>query len=207
MYRFTGGMLCPPTVEPGEITGRIAGLLLGEVDPLDVLGRVRGGAAGAVDDREVDIRVLRRHLLERRGHQEADRDHELVAGLCQPSEVRDIVSARLRLQHGALDSELRLGLEEALIGQMVEAVVVEPADVGDQADLEAAAARRARSGAGAAAARRGGRATARARGTAVATSARGQPQSQRCRGESNEADRPDPSRHQISFPPEPNGQP
>ena len=101
-------------VEPGEVTGRVPGLLLGEVDPLDVLGRVRSRAAGAVDDREVHVRVLERDLLERGGHQEADRDHEFVSGLREPSEVRDVVSAGLRLQHRALDSELRLGLEQAL---------------------------------------------------------------------------------------------
>ena len=54
-----------------------------------------------------------RDLLERGGHQEADRDHELVAGLREPSEVRDVVRAGVRLQHRALDSELRLGLEQA----------------------------------------------------------------------------------------------
>ena len=197
-------------VEPGEVTGRVAGLLLGEVDSLDVLGRVRSGAAGVVDDRKVHIRVLRRNRLDCVSHQEPDRDHELVARRREPSEVRDVVGAGGRLEHRALDSELRLGLEQALVGQMVEAVIVEPADVGHQTDLETGTARRS-------AARRAGRTAGARRGraargatarsaTAVAAPARGKPQSPR--DDQSRQDRaPHPPRHLDLLSTETNGQP
>ena len=68
-------------VEPGEVAGQIARLLLGEVDALDVLGRVRAVPPGLSMIANCVFGYCLRDLSERSRHQEADRDDELVAGL------------------------------------------------------------------------------------------------------------------------------
>jgi len=87
-----------------------------------------------VDDGEVGVRIGLCDLLDGALHQEADRDHELVAVQSRVLQVGDVVRAVGGLKHVALDAELRLGLQQALVRQVVEAAVVEAADVGDQAD-------------------------------------------------------------------------
>src|SRR5439155_21096775 len=78
-----------------------------------------------------------------------------VALLSQRGEVRHVVGVLLRLEHPALDAELLLGPEEAEVVEVVEGAVVQPADVGDETDLELLAAG-------------GGRAGGRVRGGAAA---------------------------------------
>ena len=48
-------------------------------------------------------------LLGRVGHQEADRDDEVVLLLGQRGQVRHVVGVGLRDQHAAFDAELALG--------------------------------------------------------------------------------------------------
>ncbi len=68
---------------------------------------------------------------------EADPDDQVEALPRERRHVRDVVGGGLRLDDAARDPELALGPLEALEGELVEAVVVELARVGDQADLEA----------------------------------------------------------------------
>ena len=79
--------------------------------------------------------------------QDADRDHEAVALLSRGLEVRRPVGPRRRDEHAALHLELLLGLLEADVRQVVEATVVQPADVGDERDLDRRLLRRRPSGA------------------------------------------------------------
>ena len=73
------------------------------------------------------------------------RGHDLLAlNERQLRQVRHIVGAGRRLQDRSRDSELLLGCLQADVGQMVEAVVVEPPDVGHEPDLETRPARRRR---------------------------------------------------------------
>ena len=69
----------------------------------------------------------------------------MIRSIALPRErrhVRDVVGGGLRLDDAALDPELALGALEPLEGELVEAVVVELARVGDQPDLEARRRRR-----------------------------------------------------------------
>ena len=75
-------------------------------------------------------------VFDRVRHQEADGDHEVVVLSRQPREVRNVVGVRLRDEHAPLDPELRLRPLEPLLGEEVEGAVVEPADVGDEADAD-----------------------------------------------------------------------
>ena len=123
---------------PGDDAHHRTGVLLPEVQGLDV-GVLEvialGVGAGAVDDREVGARELARHGSNRLLHQEADADHEVIAGGGEVREVRDVVVAGLRLFDVALDVEVSDGLLKPDISEVVEALVVKTADVGDKADL------------------------------------------------------------------------
>src|SRR5690348_1587950 len=66
---------------------------------------------------------------------EADADHQPVAVLRGRLEVRETLVRRFRDEGAALDAELGLRTLEADIGEMVEALVVETADVGHHRDL------------------------------------------------------------------------
>src|SRR4051812_7965997 len=139
-------------VEAGEVADEVPGLLLLEDEALHVLGLVLERGVGLVDDREVHVGELRGHGVERVGHEETDADDEVVLLLGQRREVRDVVGVGLRDEDAAGDAELLDGVLEALVGQEVERAVVQAADVGDDADLDLLALRRARRGAAAAAA-------------------------------------------------------
>jgi hypothetical protein len=58
--------------------------------------------------------------------------------------VRDVLRVRGRLEHAAFHPELALGPLEALEGELVEAAVVELADVGHEADAKRLPALRCR---------------------------------------------------------------
>ena len=112
-----------------------ARLLLGEDDAAHVRRLALESRGVDVDDRELRVRVLRRHGRDRVAHQEADGDDEVIALLGRGREVRDVVGGALRDQRPALDAVLRLRLLQALVGERVEALVVEAADVRDHRDL------------------------------------------------------------------------
>ena len=97
-----------------------------------------------VDDREVRLRILLRDLRDRGRLVEADGDDEVRALPRGLREVRDVGLRRRGLVDDAVDPELLLRPLQALIGELVEAVVVELVDVRDQDDecLRARAARR-----------------------------------------------------------------
>ena len=95
-----------------------------------------------VDDREVRVRKVRRHGVDRSRLGEADADRQVIAVTRERRQIRDVVLRRLRLEDALLDSQLRLGTLQPQEREMVEAAVVEPADVGDEPDLELAATRR-----------------------------------------------------------------
>src|SRR3954447_24714732 len=138
--------------EAGEIPGEVADLLLPEDQALDVL-RVAGQIVPVdVDDREVRVRELLRDLRDRVRLVEADRDDEVGALARRGREARDVIRGRGRLVDRTLDPELLLGLLQARVGELVEPVVVELADVGDEDDrgLVAAGGGRARVAAAAA---------------------------------------------------------
>src|SRR6478752_5869941 len=116
-------------------TGEAPCLLLGEHDATDVLRLALEAGRVDVDDRELNLRVLLRDLGDRITHEEADRDHEVVA-LGTSREVRDVVRAALRDEDATLDAVLALRDLEAVVRERVEALVVQAADVGDERHLE-----------------------------------------------------------------------
>ena len=128
-------------------------LLLGEDDAAHVRRLALEARGVDVDDRELRVRVLRRHGRHRVAHQEADGDDEVIALLGRRREIGDVVRGALRDQRPAIDAVLRLRLLQALVGERVEALVVEAADVRDHRDLH----RRARGRVGRLARRRIGR--------------------------------------------------
>ena len=120
----------------GSHAGEAACLLLGEDDAANVCRLALEARGVDVDDRELRVRVLRRDAGDRVAHQEPDGDHEVVALLGGRREIRDVVGGALRDQRAALDPVLRLRLLEALVGERVEPLVVEAADVRDQRHLD-----------------------------------------------------------------------
>ena len=122
--------------EAGRVAREVAGLLLLEEQPLDVLQMTLVGVRH-VDDREMRLR----ELLRNRGHRldlgEADADHQVVALLGERAQVRDVVRRRLRLDDTRLDAEVLCRALQSDVGEMVEAPVVQAADVGRETDLEA----------------------------------------------------------------------
>src|SRR5665647_2499374 len=112
-------------------------LVLGEREVLDVgAGRVRG-----VDKSELDVRVCRGNLLDRRGVGESDGNDALVAGV---DELQQTLLARgLGLtidRRGLLGNNAQLGLRlvEAGGGGVVERLVSAPTHVIGHADLQSA---------------------------------------------------------------------
>src|ERR1700736_6557772 len=94
-----------------------------------------GVRSGAIDDREVNVGELAGSVAEGRVRQDADPDHQVIVLGGEVGQVRNVVVAALGLDHVALDLEVGLGLLEAEVGEVVEALVVESADVGDETDL------------------------------------------------------------------------
>ena len=121
----------------GEVAGEVAGLLLTEEQTLNVL-RTRDLRVGRahIDDRELRVRERSGGLADGLGHQEADADHEICTAGRGGLEVRDVVLIGLRLLDLDGDTELGSGLLQALVGERVEALVVETTDVGDQNGLD-----------------------------------------------------------------------
>src|SRR5262249_59470193 len=85
---------------------------------------------------ECQMRYLSRDRRERLVLGEADAYDEVVPLACERAQVRDVVGRRLRLDDARLDAELAPGALEPDISEMVEAAVVQTADVGAEADLE-----------------------------------------------------------------------
>ena len=75
---------------------------------------------------------------------EADGDHEVGLPPRRRREVRDVRLRRGRLVDHAADPELLLRTQQALVGELVEAVVVQLVDVRDEHDERLAAVARAR---------------------------------------------------------------
>jgi hypothetical protein len=93
-----------------------------------------------VDDREVRLREGRRDGVDRRRLGEADADRQVIALARERREVRDVVLRRLRLKDLLLDPELGLCSQQPDVREMVEAAIVQAADVSDKPDLLAALA-------------------------------------------------------------------
>jgi hypothetical protein len=89
-----------------------------------------------VDDRELAGGELRRGGVDCVALREADADDQVVLLAREARHVRDVVGRGGGLQHTALDPELPLGPLETLVGELVEAAVVQLTDVGDQPHLE-----------------------------------------------------------------------
>jgi hypothetical protein len=133
-----------------EVADEVPGLLLLEDEAAHVLRLVLQGDVREVDDREVHVRVFLPNGVDCVRHQEADADHQVVVLLGQRRQVRDVVGVRVRLEHLAGDAELILRALEPDVGEVVERLVVQAADVRDQPDLDRraspAAARRSTGG-------------------------------------------------------------
>src|SRR5207244_3100765 len=89
-----------------------------------------------VDDREVRVGKGLRGLVRRIAHQEPVRDDDVGAVTAAALEVRNVIRVLVRLDDSRLDAELRLRLVEPLRRQLVEAVVVQATDVGDETRLD-----------------------------------------------------------------------
>ena len=130
-------MFEPPLLlleQAGEVAGEVADLLLLEDQALDVLRLAGEVAVGDVDDRELRVGKLLRDLRDRVGLVEADGDDEVGVLARRGREVRDVRLGRGGLVDGAVDAEIPLRLQQALVGELVEAVVVQLVDVGDEDD-------------------------------------------------------------------------
>src|ERR1700687_72439 len=134
---FFGALLCfssrpasAPTMAPASCSLKYSDCTLECLRSVELVV-----GAGAVDDREVDVGELAGHSADGLLHEEADRDHEVVVLGGEVGQVGNVVVTALRLDDAGLELELGLGLLEAQVGEVVEALVVEAADVGDQADV------------------------------------------------------------------------
>src|SRR5581483_9262148 len=126
-------------LETGEVADLVADLVLGEDQTLEVLRDLRLREVRDrvhVDARELDLRELLGHLLDRLLLQEADPDHEVVAGLRERRQVRDVVGRAVGRVDLEPDVELLDGPLQPQIRKMVEAAVVQAADVGHETDLD-----------------------------------------------------------------------
>src|SRR5439155_14948053 len=121
--------------QPGRVPDEVPGLLLLEEQTLDVLRLVLERRDVDVDDRELRVRELRRHGIHRVSHQEADADRDPGTRADARRQVRDVVGRRLRLNDTTLDAGLLRG-QEADVGEVVERLVVQAADVGHETRAE-----------------------------------------------------------------------
>src|SRR3954470_7023087 len=169
-------------VQRRQVADEVARLLLLEREPNDVLRLALHQRRRVVDDRELLLGELLRRRLDRVGHQEAVPDDQVVLLRRQRRQVRDVVRVLPGDQNPALDPELLDGALEALVRQLVERAVVEAADVGDEADLDLLALRRAR----------GAAARAAAAAVVAATAARGNADGAdgQCEGDGHRPERP-----------------
>ena len=147
MNRSTGGSLKPPTaltdfpparfgLQRAQVADEIAHLLLAEQEALDVLRLALERRLVDVDDREARVREPLRDSRDRVPLREADADDQVEALPGEGRHVGDVVRCRLRLDHATRDAELALGALQPLERELVEAVVVQLARVGDEPDLQ-----------------------------------------------------------------------
>src|SRR5712691_6008172 len=122
--------------EPREIAGEVADLLLAEEQPEQVRRLVWLGGLVDVHDRELRVREEMRRRVDRLRFREADADHDVVAAARERRQVRDVLRARRRQADAVLDAELCLRFQDAQVREMVEAAVVQAADVRDEPDLD-----------------------------------------------------------------------
>src|SRR6266508_1357557 len=127
----------PLDLETRDVADEVSRLLLLELDPADVRRlRLKIGPID-VDPREFRVREAGCHGIQRsESEQDADRDHQAVALLGCRSEIWGAVVRRLRDEHTPVDLELLFRPQQADVRQVVESLVVEPADVGDDRDLD-----------------------------------------------------------------------
>ena len=124
-------------LERPEVADEVADLLLAEEQPLDVRGLPLQERLVDVDDREARLREPLGGRGDRVALREADADDQVEALPRERRHVRHVVGSGLRLDDATGDPEVALGALEPLEGELVEAVVVELARVGDEPDLEA----------------------------------------------------------------------
>src|SRR5450755_32322 len=122
---------------PGNGSNQAASLLLFEGEGCHI-GQCLAVATvqrrrAAVDDGEIFAGILLGYLVYRAIHEEADGDNEVRAlrSLCQ---VGYVIAGRLRLNQLLRIAELFSRLCVALVGQLVEALVIDAARVGDDSD-------------------------------------------------------------------------
>ena len=119
-----------------EVADQVADLLLPEDQPFDVLRLAFQVGVRHVDDRKLRVRELLRDRGDRISLRETDPDDEVVALAGERGHVRHVVGRRGRLHDAPLDAEHTLRLLQAVVGELVEPVVVELTLVRAQADLE-----------------------------------------------------------------------
>src|SRR5829696_9550438 len=125
-----------------EAADHVAVLVRREGQALDVgVLRERRRVHGVVDDREVRVGIPLRRGVDRLGQKEPDADRQVEPFPGQGPEVRDVVARLTRLDGAAGDPELVLRALEPLQRRLVERPVVEAADVADETDAGAFAAR------------------------------------------------------------------
>ncbi len=166
----------------GQVAGHEAGLRGVEDQRLQVLGRRVGLRVVVVHDRELDVGVLLGRGQGVVAEQEADGDDDVAVGVDHRLDVLGEVGGGLGLHLAGLDAQLGLGVGQALVGGLVERLVVEATRVGDHARLERlTAGRRARARARARGRRSGSR-SAGAGGLGTTGQCQGGSAKHRCSG-------------------------
>src|SRR5215204_3090896 len=128
--------------ERSETADHVAVLVRREGQALDVgILRERRRVHRVVDDREARVRIPLRRGVDRLRQKEPDTDRQVESFPGQGPEVRDVVARLTRLDGATGDPELVLPALEPLQGGLVEGPVVEAADVADETDAGAFAAR------------------------------------------------------------------
>src|ERR671922_2022441 len=123
-----------PDDEARDVADEIARLLLLEDEPAHVPRLRSEQRVRHVDARELGVGERPRDLVQRVEHQEPDPDHEAVALLRGASQVRNAVVRGARDKGAPLDVQPPDRPLEPHVREMVEALVVQAADVGDDGD-------------------------------------------------------------------------
>ena len=89
-----------------------------------------------VDDRELRLREVRGDRVDRVRLGEADSDGQVIAPTREGRQVRDVFLGRLSLVDALVDAQLALSPQEPDVRKVVEATVVESADVRDETHLD-----------------------------------------------------------------------
>ena len=127
------GALC---LQRGEVADEVADLLLPEEKPLGVRGFPLERGLIDIDDGELRVGERLRRTRDCITLGVADADDQVVPLTGERRHVGDVVGGGLRLDHATLDTELLLGPLEAVVGELVEPVVVELPEIGDQPYLD-----------------------------------------------------------------------